>query len=275
MSSGTNVPNLQKNKIIEYLESGKRFDGRGVGDYRDMEVETGISNHAESSVRLRVGKTEVLAGVKMEVVTPYPDSPNDGTFMTSMELHPMASQEYEMGRPGIDSIEMSRIIDRGIRESGFIDFGKLCIKEGEKVWQIFLDIVALNDDGNMMDVAALASIIALGNARLPVYNVETNKVEHEFTDTPLPLRKEAMSFNMTVYKIGDKVVLDPMIEEELIASYRLSVAVADNDGEPRITAMQKGGSGSVSSEDLNMILDLIVEKWREMFPKVKKYVWGE
>jgi exosome complex RNA-binding protein Rrp42 (RNase PH superfamily) len=30
----------------------------------------------------------------MEVTTPYPDSPDKGTFMTTAELHPMASEQY-------------------------------------------------------------------------------------------------------------------------------------------------------------------------------------
>ena len=35
---------------------------------------------------------------------------------------------FDIGRPGIEAIELARVIDRGIRESGFIDFKKLCIK---------------------------------------------------------------------------------------------------------------------------------------------------
>lgn len=269
------IPNLQKEKIIEYLETGKRLDGRNVDEYRNIEVETGISKNAEAAVRVKVGKTEVLAGVKMEVTTPYPDSPNEGTFMASAELHPMASDQFDIGKPGINAIELARIIDRGIRESGFIDFEKLCIKEGEKVWQVFLDIVALNDDGNLLDVAGLAALIALGNAKMPVYNEETGKIEHKFTDESLPLNKEAMSFNMTVHKIGDSIILDVNEEEELISDYRLSIAVGDNQGNPRITAMQKGKAGSINEEDMETILNTISSKWKEMFPLVRKYVFGE
>jgi exosome complex component RRP42 len=83
----------------------------------------------------RLVDAQVLAGVKMELVQPYPDSPDEGTFMTTAELHPMASNEFDIGKPGIEAIEVGRIIDRGIRESGIIDWEKLCIKEGEKVWQ--------------------------------------------------------------------------------------------------------------------------------------------
>jgi exosome complex component RRP42 len=269
------IPNLQKEKIEEMLAEGKRMDGRGVSDFRDIKVELGISNSAESAVSVKIGKTHVYAGVKMGVVTPYPDSPDEGTFMTTAELGPMSSDKFDLGRPGIESIEMGRVIDRGIRESGFIDFKALCIEEGEKVWQVFLDIVAINDDGNLFDAAGLAALIALGRARLPAYDKEADKIEHEFTETPLPLKKEALSFNMTLHKVGDEIVVDPSYEEELISESRLSIAMGDNDGEPRITAMQKGKEGALTSEDMEKILNLVEVKFKDTFPLVKEHVWGK
>ncbi|RMD45714.1 exosome complex protein Rrp42 [Candidatus Pacearchaeota archaeon] len=268
------MSNIQRKKILECIASGKRLDGRALDEYRKIEVEVGISKNAEASVRLRLGKTEVLAGVKLGITEPYPDAPDEGTFMTNAELHPMASEYFEMGRPRIEAIELARVIDRGIRESGFIDMKKLCIKEGEKVWQVFLDIVALNDDGNMLDAAGLAALIALGNAKMPKFNEEEGKIEHELTEEPLPLNHEAMSFNMTFHKIGNQIVVDVGPEEEAVSDYRLSIAVGDDNGKPRITAMQKGKEGAISSEDMEKILKLVEVKWKEMFPKVKEYVFG-
>jgi len=268
------IPNLQRDKIVEYLSNGKRLDGRGLLDYREIEVEKGISKNAESAVRVKIGKTEVLAGVKMALTQPYPDSPSEGTFMTTVELHPMASQDYEMGRPGINAVELGRVIDRGIRESGFIDFKKLCIEEGEKVWQVFLDIIALNDDGNIMDAAGLAALIALGSAKMPKYNKEENKIEHELSKDSLPLNKDALSFNMTLHKIGGKIVFDVTREEEIISDFRISIAIGDNNGNPRITAMQKGKEGAISTEDMENILKIVCDKWKEMFPGIREHVFG-
>ena len=200
------IPNLQKDKIRELLSEDKRLDGRSSKDYREIVVEIEANPVSASSVKVKFGKTEVYAGVHLAVTTPYPDSPNAGTFMTTAELHPMASQQFDIGRPGITAIELARVIDRGIRESGFIDFKKLCIKEGEKVWQVFVDIIAINDDGNLLDVAGLAALIALGNAKMPAYDAETDVTEHAFTEDSIPLCKEAMSFNITLHKIGDKIV---------------------------------------------------------------------
>lgn len=274
MSEEKIIPNLQKEKIVEYLNAtGMRLDGRKAEDFRDIEVKLDISKNAEASCSVKIGKTEVYAGVKMGLMTPYPDSPDEGSFMVTMELAPMASDYFEMGRPGIDSVEMGRVIDRGIRESGFLDFKKLSIEHGEKAWQVFVDLYAINSDGNVFDAAALAALIALGHAKMPVYNKEEDKVEHELSEEPLPLNKEAMSFNMTLHKIGDHIVVDPSFDEEKISDYRVSIAFADHEGKPRITAMQKGKAAGMTSEEMEKILNIIEDKFKDLFPQIKKWVF--
>ena len=66
--------NLTGNRIREYLEKGKRFDGRKPEEFREISIETGVSKKAEGSARVKIGKTEVIVGVKMDVTEPYPDS---------------------------------------------------------------------------------------------------------------------------------------------------------------------------------------------------------
>lgn len=269
------MPTLQKEKIISLMNAGKRFDGRVPLDYREITIEKGVSNNAESCVSVKFGNTHVFCGVKLGVVEPYSDSPDEGTFMTSVELHPMASEGFDVGKPGIDSIELARVIDRGIRESGFIDFKGLCIESGKKVWQVFVDIVTVNDDGNLFDVAGFAALVALASAKLPVYNAEEGRIEHQLSDKPLPLNREAMSFNMTFYKIGDAIVLDPNEEEEAVADYRYCVAFGDFEGKPRVTALQKGRAGLISQDDLSIIFDYVEKEFSSFFPKIKKMVWDE
>ncbi len=138
------VSNLTKRRIKDYLEAGKRFDGRELLDYRDIDIEIGISKNAEGSARVRIGKTEVVAGVKMGAGEPYPDHEDEGTMMTTLELLPLSSEEFDYGPPRINAIETARIVDRGIRESGMIDFKKLCIKKGVIVWIVFFDIYCMN-----------------------------------------------------------------------------------------------------------------------------------
>jgi exosome complex component RRP45 len=55
-------------------------------------------------------------------------------------------------------VEIDRIIDRSIRESRAIDVEALCILVGRKVWSIRVDIHVLDDVGNVIDAAVLATV---------------------------------------------------------------------------------------------------------------------
>jgi exosome complex component RRP42 len=260
------ISELTKKRIIEYLGEGKRFDDRGLNDYRKITIETGISKNAEGSARVVIGRTEVLAGVKMNMGTPYTDSPDAGTMMVSAEFSPMASQKFEMGPPKIDSIELARIVDRGIRESGFIDFKKLCVKEGEAVWTIFIDIFPINHDGNLVDASALAAIAALKTAVFPEFDKETNKVHYgEFSTKKLPLADENTPLTMTFYKIGSKIIMDPVIEEEESQDARISIAISKpKKKEVFINAMQKGGEKPLTDEDIDGMLEIAPKVWDKL-----------
>ena len=111
----------QKKHIALLLDSQKRLDGRKPLDYRKpVKVEYGFTKTAEGSAKVTIGETEVLCGVKVEIGKPYPDRPDEGTIICGAELIPMSSPEFESGPPGIQAIELARVVDRGIRESGMI-----------------------------------------------------------------------------------------------------------------------------------------------------------
>ncbi len=248
-----------KAKIINSIEKGKRFDERDLLTFREIEIEDIVSKKAEGSARVKIGKTEVVAGIKMDLQAPYSDSPDSGTMMVSVELTPMSSPDFEPGPPDIRAIEMARIIDRGIRESEVIDFKQLCVRNGEKVWCVFIDIYSINDDGNLLDAGALAAISALKNAVFP--KLEGDKVVYgEFTSKKLPLKKE-LPLTVTVYKIGKELVVDPSIEEEKAADARLSAAITFPDS---IHAMQKGGPATFSFEEIDKIVGIIIDKVKEI-----------
>lgn len=269
------IPNIQRKRILEYLKEGKRFDGRALDEFRELNVEMNISENSEGSCSVKIGNTEVYAGVKMAIVTPYADGPAEGTLSVGMELGPMADDDFQSGPPSIDSIEIARVIDRGIRESKLIDFEKLCIVSGEKVWQVSVDLYAVNNDGNLFDAAGLAAVTALANAKIPVYDEKEGRAKHELSNVSVPIRKENMCFNVTIHKIGDAFILDPTKEEEAISDFRLSMALGNNDGEPMISAMQKGNFGGITEADMESILKLVEDKFPEIFKKFSKIATGK
>ena len=238
-------------------KQGKRLDNRGLTEYRGpITVETNVARSAEGSARVQIGDTIVMAGVKMSLEKPYNDSPDEGGIMINVELLPLSSPEYEPGPPSMKAVEVARVTDRGIRESKAIDFKKLCVKKGEKAWFICVDIITLNDAGNLFDAASLAAIAALKTTTLRNFDPETGVVDYKSkTDDKLPMLKEPLS--ITVYKIDNSLIVDPIKEEEIVFDARLTVALDKND---TISAMQKGGESPLSIDDVSNIVDIALEK---------------
>lgn len=248
-----------KKHVVMLLESDKRLDGRKPLEYRKpVKVEYGFTKTAEGSAKVSIGDTEVMVGVKMELGEPYPDRPDAGTIIVGAELLPLSNPDFESGPPGIQAIEIARIVDRGIRESKTIDFKKLCVKEGEKVWLILIDIISLNDSGNLFDISALAAYAALQNVVFPKFDGE--KVDYgEKTNKKLDLKNIPLS--VTICKIGDKFIVDPTTEEEKVIDARLTVATIE-DG--TLCALQKGGESPLGVEEIMKMIDIGIEKGKEL-----------
>ncbi|MCX6749799.1 MAG: exosome complex protein Rrp42 [Candidatus Pacearchaeota archaeon] len=254
-------------RIREFLEKGKRFDDRKPEEFRDIEIELGVSKKAEGSARVRIGKTEVIVGVKMDVMEPYPDSADKGNLIVSAELTPMSSERFESGPPKFPAVEIGRLTDRAIRESKFIQMEKLCIKKGEKVWAVYIDIYSLNDDGNLVDAAGIGAIAALKSAKMPKYNEETGRVIYgELTDKKIPLSKD-IPIVITAYKIGNFWLVDPTTEEEDISEARVTVGATP---EGIISSIQKGNSRELDIEDFENMIDMTEKVRKKVFSTIEK-----
>ena len=259
---------LTEKRISEYLKEGKRFDGRKPEEFRNIEIETGVSKNAEGSARVKLGKTEVLVGIKMSVGEPYPDSPDKGNLMVTAELLPLSSSRFEGGPPRFPAIELGRVLDRAVRESKFIELEKLCIKKGEKVWTVFIDIYSINDDGNLLDAAGMGVIAALKTAKIPKYDEKEDKVVFgELTNKSIPLSKNT-PLSLTFHKVGDSILVDPTREEEDVSKTRITIGSSNGV----ISSMQKGNTASLSIEDFHKILDMNEKVNKDIFKKIEKFL---
>src|SRR3989338_6636178 len=127
--SSMEASNLTINTFKKMFAAGKRFDSRGLLELRPIDVYFDVSNKEEGSARVKMGKTEVVAGVKMQLGEPYPDSPDKGNLMVSGDMLPLASPRFEPGPPDFYAIELPRLVDRAVRESGIIDMKKLVVEK--------------------------------------------------------------------------------------------------------------------------------------------------
>jgi len=236
---------VRQRRIAQLIARGKRLDGRESTEYREIQIEFGLIERAEGSARVRLGKTEVLVGTKIELGEPFPDVPNEGVLTVNAELVPLASPTFEAGPPDENSIELARVVDRGIRESKAIALEDLCVEPGKKVFIVFVDVYVLNHDGNLIDASALAALAALTNTKMFNYEVKEDEIKIKPGYKPLPIRNFPIA--VTFAKINDKLIVDPWLDEEQVMDARLTMAV-ENDG--KICAIQKGGYGYFTAQQI-------------------------
>ena len=259
----TITSSIKRDYLYNLAKKGKRQDGRDLFKFRNISIETNLISKAEGSARVKIGNTQVVAGIKIDIGEPYSDSPNSGVITTAAELNPLASPDFESGPPRENAIELARVVDRGIRESEFIELDKLCIEPNEKIWIVFIDIHIIDYDGNLFDAASLAALAAILTAKVPAKRFDLGE------DYPLPVRDPPIS--CTSVKFNDVMIMDPSLDEEEIAEARITIA-KDQNG--HILAMQKGLKGSYTTDEIKKIikvsLDNGVEIRKKLFESVGK-----
>ncbi|MGA2627074.1 MAG: exosome complex protein Rrp42 [Candidatus Bathyarchaeia archaeon] len=257
------VAKLEQKTVRDLILKGKRIDDRGLLDYRPLTIMLGTVEKANGSAQVYLGKTRILAGVKIQTGTPFEDTPNEGILTVNAEFVPLAYPTFEAGPPGEDSIELARVVDRGIRESKAIDLGKMCIEPGKKVFVIFVDVYVLDHDGNLIDAAGMAALGALISAKMHAFEVKGGEIKYKDTKIPLPMQNYPVP--ITSVKLDGSVVIDPCLEEEQVMSCRLTVTTDKSDN---ICAMQKGGLGVFTPEEIKQIVSSSVNKSRELREKI-------
>jgi len=257
------VTKIKVKQIEALLERGTRIDGRGLLDTREIKIEQGLIEKAEGSARVLLGKTDVLVGVKIETGEPFPDTPKEGVLTVNAELVPLASPTFEPGPPDENSIELARVVDRGIRESHAVDTEKLCIEEGKKVFVVFVDVYVLNHDGNLIDASAIAAMAALMNTKMANYEIKDGELKIKQGYTPLPMKSHPVT--VTIGKINNNLIVDPGLEEESVMDSRITFAV-NEDG--NICAVQKGLSGFFSPQQILDASKIALEKAVELRKKL-------
>jgi len=242
--------------VKEYLNQGKRIDGRGFKDYRQIEIKHSIVSKAEGSAFVDLGGTKVMAGVKLDIGEPFPDSPNEGILIVNAEFTPLSSPEIEPGPPGEEAIELARIVDRVIRESEAIELEKLFI-ENNKVWIVYIDLAVFDIRGNLTDTSVLAAVKALLHTQIP--KIENEKIVRGEFVSKLPVVYKPVS--VTIGRYNGSLLVDLNKEEEEVIDTKLVVGVRDDD---KICTIQKQGIGTFSLKDVENVLDLAIERSKEL-----------
>ena len=266
------LPETNKHVLEALYQEKKRFDSRGLEDYRELTVTYDVSKAAEGAARVKLGKTEMIVGVKLSLDKPYPDSPDKGNLLVSGDLLPLASAKFESGPPKFDAIELPRLVDRVIRESHVIELDKLVVKAGEKVWTVIIDVYPLNADGNLIDAAVIGAIAALKQAYIPgITDAGLPDYKHR-SKHKVPLAKDMTPLSLTAYKFGTSIVLDPTAEEEECADVKINFGVSKQGKKHYIHSAQKTGAGTFSQKELEYIADLLPKTYDQLYERLKRFL---
>jgi len=261
------MPKMQIEQIVKSIKRGERIDGRGLLDYRPISVTLSPIKKAEGSALVKLGKTQVIAGIKLDIGSPFKDRPNEGILQVHAEFVPLASPSFEPGPPDENAIEVSRVIDRSLREPRAIKLEELVIEPGRVVWIVYDDIYLIDHDGNIVDSSMLASMLALTTTKMPrLVKTESGQYTLDLTTREKPLPINLLVTTVTIGVLENTIFVDPSLEEEQVADSLIVLAV---DEKGRICGAQKRGEKGVTRKILEDAVNVAIEKGLHLIDTMK------
>jgi len=263
------IDKLKRSKILDLLQEGKRIDDRALDEHRPLVIDTGVIPHANGSARVRLGDTEIVSGIKVQPDRPFPDMGDKGIFICTAEILPLAHPSAETGPPQPDVIELARVVDRGIRESGMIDLSQFVLEKDKSVIGLFADSVVTDHDGNLFDACSYAAVAAIITSKIPKWEIKDDKpamVEGGESDAPIT----TIPISITMGRIGEFIIIDPNLDEWGCLDARITITT-NSDG--NIVALQKGGSAGFTFDQLVKCSELSISagpKIREIIKQATK-----
>ncbi|KAI8643390.1 ribosomal protein S5 domain 2-type protein [Parasitella parasitica] len=272
------VPSVNEiNFLLEALKQGRRVDGREVYDMRSIDIKLSSDY---GYVEVQLGRTRVAANVSAEVVRPVPDKPTEGQLLINTEISPMAAPFFESGSRSEEEVLISRIVEKALRRSRAIDTEGLCIVAGEKVWQIRVDLLFLDHDGNLVDCASIAAITALLHFRRPDVTVSGEEVTIHPVDqrnpVPLSIHHIPICITFSFYDKGyafhnskhqELLVVDPNYLEEQAKEGDMTITMNIHK---EICALSKAGGIPLEMDQVLRCSQIAIIKVIEIDEMIKK-----
>jgi exosome complex component RRP43 len=259
---------------LKFIKQNCRPDNRKLSDIRPCSIKPDCINTSDGSALAKLGSTIVVCGVSARLCRPCEERPNKGYIACNVELPALCSSKsvksgsaashqsasFSQSLVASASIEqtqalLTQLMQDILDESRCIDEKQLCIREGKLVWALYIDMVCLNNDGNVQDACCMAMINALKTVKL--YDMDYDDRENK----PMmksPIRQSKLKLNAepactTIICIEDGILMpDPNKQEEDFMKAYVIVCTLD---ESKICLIRKFGGFSLSIEQVNLCVD--------------------
>ncbi|XP_050584936.1 exosome complex component RRP42 isoform X1 [Bombus affinis] len=249
----------EKTFILHGIDADFRNDGRRRCEYRSMEIETKLMPQTHGSARLRIGNTDILVGIKIELDVPHADRSNEGKLEFFVDCSATATPAFE-GKGGDDlATEISNILTAAYQTPNAFDLRTLCILPHKKCWKIYVDILILQCGGNLFDAVGIAVKAALNSTEIPKITAATldgGEPDIELSDDAYDcIRLDTSNYPIivTLCKIGDNYIVDPTSEEEVCSASSIVMSVLPNG---KVSSVIKLGYGSIQPNTFIKMLQM-------------------
>ena len=208
-----NISAGERQYIATSTVKGCRLDGRSAEAFRRVAAQLDVVPQATGSARVRLGKTDVFVGIKVELGQPTSDAPDCGRIEFFVDYAPC-------GTPDVEVIDHNRSMDstvtsstrrtlrrstamnwamhchiygrwigkrkrvrrgcEGLQDTRIVagcglDMRQLGILDDKTCFVIFVDATVLNVDGNVLGAISIATRCALHGLSLPRVEVRRHR----------------------------------------------------------------------------------------------------
>lgn len=236
------LSNAEQSFVEIGVQQNIRNDGRACLDYRPISIECSEEiPQAYGSGRITLckdmeqgdGLSDVLVVIKGEVVSPNTDKTGEGFVDISVNCSSSLYGDASDRRNKCEetTTELTCALSRMISSS--FDFESLLIMKGRFCWRLFIDVLILEDDGNLLDLTTHATWVALNKTKLPrlkAVAAQAGFKDDFFLDSnPTPSTSlkniDQLPIIVTFSSIGNKFVIDTTAHEEKSRSGYVSIGV--------------------------------------------------
>ncbi|GER39898.1 exosome complex component Rrp42 [Striga asiatica] len=249
-----------------HLLESIRPDGRPLGRARDTTLVLGAVASANGSALAKIGCTTMLAAIKMEVMTPTVEAPDEGSVAIDFHMPPICSPLVRPGRPA----EIAPV-------SGMLNLKELCLVAGKAAWMAYLHIYCLDADGALFDAALLSAVAAFSHLQIPIVSLNDDgrivlvpedgkggakKQREPVNKDKRKLKLNVVPFALTCVLHKDYILADPTSEEESIMETYLTVVI---DSSFQLVSFNKpGGPGLAHTSAIQDCISLTRQRVKEL-----------
>ena len=152
--------------------------------------------------------------------------------------------------------------------SSILDLKTLIIIPGTS-WILNLKVIVIDNGGNLLDCICLAIRNALYTTQIPKVSVQQvdGNYDYDLLDEFEYLKiRDMVPISTTVYQIGNAIIIDPTLEEELCCDARVSVLI---DYKGNVVGILKDQE-SVDTSVLVELIKVAKQQALQTFSKLKR-----